>query len=150
MKKNANNQKNTQWYSLSEENIFKKLNSSIQGLNENEAQERLKVHGKNSLPVKKALSPFKIILNQISNPLIYVLIAACTVSIFIGDIKDAVFIFLVIIINSAIGSYQEWKAEKSSEALRNLLKICVQVKRDRVKKIINSNLLVPGDIVYLE
>lgn len=141
---------NTDWYKISEQETLKLLNANIDGLSEEEAEKRLEKYGKNQLPVKKPPTIWKIILDQILNPLIYILIAAAAVSTFIGDLKDAFFIFLVIFINTAIGSYQEWKAEKSTEALQNLLKICVQVKRDGVKKSLDAVWLVPGDIVFLE
>lgn len=139
-----------EWYKISTEEVLKLLNASISGLTTEQAEVRLEKYGKNELPVKKPASIWKIILDQLINPLIYILIAAALVSAFIGDLKDAFFIFLVIFINTAIGAYQEWKAEKSSEALQNLLKICVQVQRDGIKRLLNANLLVPGDIVFLE
>lgn len=126
------------------------LDASLHGLSSGEAEKRLKFFGKNCLPVKKPLSLAKIILDQVKNPLIYLLIAASVVALFLEDIKDAVFIFIVIFINTAIGSYQEWKAEKSSAALHNLLKIYVRVKRDGSRRLISADNLVPGDIVLLE
>ncbi len=148
--KNPKTFDNTQWYRLSEDETLDKLNTSRKGLSNGEAAYRLRSFGENVLPVKKPVSLFKIIINQLLNPLIYILIAASAVSFAIGDKKDAFFIFVVILINTVIGTYQEWKAEKSSEALRNLLKICVKAKRDGEVKVINSDCLVPGDIVYLE
>ncbi len=135
---------------FSEDDVISKLNSSLTGLSDEEAHKRLKEFGHNKLPVSKALSLPKIILNQLVNPLIYILIGARIVSISIGDKKDAIFIFIVILINSAIGSYQEWKAEKSSEALRNLLKIYVKTKRNNELKLFDANHIVPGDIIMLE
>ncbi|HSA06865.1 MAG TPA: HAD-IC family P-type ATPase [Candidatus Gastranaerophilales bacterium] len=139
-----------EWYRMTENEVLTKLNSSYTGLSDQEANERLKKFGKNALPVKQAPSVFKIILNQLANPLIYVLIAATIASVVVGDKKDALFIFLAILLNSAIGAYQEWKAEKSSEALHNLLKILAHVKRNGDIKLLNANSLAPGDIVKLE
>ncbi len=140
----------SEWYRLSEEETLSGLNSCRHGLSNEQAEARLKKFGKNVLPVKKTISPFKIILSQLLNPLIYILIIASVISFFIGDVKDAVFIFLVILINTAIGSYQEWKAEKSSEALRDFLKTQAKVKREDETVLINADCLVPGDIVHLE
>lgn len=148
--KTKKNAKEIEWYRLSEEETLKRLNTSKKGLKNEEADERIKIFGKNMLPEKKPVSMLKIILNQLLSPLIYILIAACVVSFIIGDKKDGGFILLVILINTAIGSYQEWKAEKSSEALRNLLKICVKIKRAGETRLLNAVNLVPGDIVYLE
>jgi P-type E1-E2 ATPase len=63
---------------------------------------------------------------------------------------DAVFILLVIVINSGLGTYQEYSAEKSAEGLKSLLKINAKVKRDKEKIEVPSEELVPGDIVLLE
>jgi len=138
------------WYKLPTDEVLKQLKTSMFGLTSEEAQRRQEQFGSNELPVKKPPSLAKIIFDQLKNPLIYILIVAAAVSIFIGDIKDAVFIFIVILINTAIGAYQEWKAEKSTEALTNILRICVQAQRDGDKRLLNAKLLVPGDIVYLE
>ncbi len=139
-----------QWYKIPSDEALKQLDATIDGLSGEEAQKRLEKYGSNELPAKKPPTLLKIIFDQLINPLIYILIAAAAVSMFIGDVKDAFFIFVVILVNTAIGAYQEWKAEKSTEALQNLLKIFVQVKRDDTKRLISANLLVPGDIVLLE
>lgn len=140
----------TLWHKQELECIYEILNSSSNGLKEDEARERLLKYGDNKLPTKKAPGIFKIILNQLLNPLIYILIVAGIVSFLIGDQKDSFFIFLVIFINSAIGAYQEWKAEKSAESLQNLLKVFIKVRRDDKEYMINAEELVPGDIVILE
>jgi len=149
-KKNKKTADITDWYRLSEDEVLSRLNTFSKGLSEEEAKKRIDSIGENILPLKKPPSLFKIIFDQLLSPLIYILIVAAVISFAIGDSKDAVFIFIVILINTAIGAYQEWKAERSSEALRNLLKICVTVKRNGEKRLINANYLVPGDIVYLE
>ena len=138
------------WHNQKMEDIFKELSSSSNGLSNDEVQERLLKYGKNKLPVQKTPSIFKIIFNQFLNPLIYILLAAGILSLIIGDKKDSFFIFLVIFINAGIGSFQEWKAEKSAESLQNLLKIFIKAKRDNKERTINAEELVPGDIVILE
>jgi magnesium-transporting ATPase (P-type) len=138
------------WYKFTIEKILSNLNSSLDGLNQNQVNEKVLKYGKNKLPMKKGLSAFKIILNQFLNPLIYILLAAGVVSVFIGDVKDSFFIFIVIILNASIGAYQEWKAEKSAESLQRLLNIYTDVMRDSKEVEINAEELVPGDIVLLE
>lgn len=140
----------TLWHNQQISKIFTILDSNIDGLSRSEAEKRLLSLGKNNLPVQKIPSIFKIIFNQFLNPLIYILLAAGGLSFIIGDKKDSFFIFLVIFINAAIGSFQEWKAEKSAESLQNLLKILIKVKRDKNELIINAEDLVPGDVVILE
>jgi len=142
--------KKLSWHNKQIEDIYLILNSDSSGLSQAEVNKRLSEHGQNKLPVKKPPGIFKIALNQFLNPLIYVLLIACIISFLIGDIKDSFFIFLVIFINAAIGAFQEWKAEKSAESLQNLLKVFIKVKRERKEFLINSEELVPGDIVLLE
>ncbi len=72
----------------------------------------------------------RIILHQVLNPLIFILIAAAATSIAIGEAKDAVFIFLVILINSALGTYQEYNTEKSAAGLQQMLRITARVRRN--------------------
>jgi magnesium-transporting ATPase (P-type) len=138
------------WHSFREEEVFHVLNSSTEGLNPEEAQKRLNYYGENKLPVGKKITLWQIILHQIVNPLIFILIAAAIASVAIGEGKDAIFIFLVILINSALGAYQEYNAEKSAASMQRMLKIKARVRRDRREQEISSEEVVPGDIIYLE
>jgi len=148
MKKNSSI--NTDWYKLEEKEIFNILNSSPDGLTFDEISKRLDKYGKNMLPSIKSPSSFKIIFNQFLNPLIYILLIAGIFAFIIGDKKDSFFIFIVIFINTTIGAFQEWKAEKSAESLQNLLKISIKTKREKKFLNVDSEELVPGDIVFLE
>lgn len=141
---------NISWHSLSDEDVLNKLKSSKKGLNEIQVSERKKTFGANQLPSKEATPVYKLFLAQFMNPLIYILLAAAIASILIGETIDAIFIGIVISINAFIGTYQEWKAGKSAEALQNLLKITTHVQRNNEKKQLNAEDLVPGDIVFLE
>ncbi len=138
------------YYNYENDRVFKELSSSFEGLSADEVLSRRKKFGKNTLPRKKPPTIFEIILNQILNPLIYILIAAAIFALVAGDIKDSVFIFLVIVINAGIGAFQEWKAEKSSQALEKMLKINARVIREGKETSIESEAIVPGDIVLLE
>lgn len=141
---------NEKWHSLKEVRVFEELSSAPDGLNSKEADKRLSYYGENKLPEQKKATIWTIILHQLMNPLIFILIAAAIASVAIGEGKDAIFIFLVILINSTLGTYQEFKAEKSAESLKSLLKIKARVLRDGSEKSIQSELIVPGDIVFLE
>ena len=138
------------WHSLSVADVLKKLDSSINGLDEKEAVSRQQEFGLNTLPSKKKPSWIIIFLKQFLSPLIYILIFAGVISLILGEQVDALFIFGVIILNSFLGAWQENKAEKSAAALQNLLKIKASVKRDGVEKEIGAEFLVVGDIVFLE
>lgn len=138
------------WHYFDENSIFEELISSRQGLASEEVAERLEVYGPNSLPVKEPPTIWNILLHQIKNPLIFILIAAALASVAIGERTDAVFIMIVIVLNSGLGAYQEYNAEKSAASLQNLLKIKARVRRDNKDIEIPSEELVPGDIVLLE
>jgi len=142
--------RNEKWYTLPADVVLEQLNTTSKGLSSEAAKIKLTEHGHNRLPVGKSASLIKIILHQVLNPLIFILVAAAGASIVIGEGKDAIFIFLVIFINAALGAYQEYNAEKSAESLKQFLKIRAQVLRDGKKQFIDSEELVPGDIVYLE
>ena len=138
------------WHAFGKEIIFSELKTSEKGLIQTEVDKRIQFYGKNELPEGKKVTLIQIILHQLLNPLIFILIFAAVASIFIGEGKDAIFIFLVIFINSALGTYQEYNAEKSASSLQKLIKIKARVRRDGIEKEIPSEELVPGDIVLLE
>ncbi|MFZ9792571.1 MAG: cation-translocating P-type ATPase [Gemmataceae bacterium] len=126
------------------------MNTAEDGLDENEAIVRLQECGPNKLPHQPPPPLWRIILRQFRSALIYILFLAAVVSMAIGDLKDACFIALVLAINAAIGSYQEWCAEQSSQALRKYLQIRASVLRNGEIREINAEDVVPGDVVWLE
>jgi len=138
------------WHSESPESILTALGASPHGLTQAEVERRQQEYGPNLLPEKGPTPLWLIVLRQFANPLIYILVAAAVVSAAIGDIKDAGFIAAVLAINAVIGSWQELQAEKSSHALRKLLRIHAQVERDGEVREIKADEVVPGDIVWLE
>jgi calcium-translocating P-type ATPase len=138
------------WQAFKEEEIFSELKTSEKGLNQEEVKKRLELYGSNKLPEGKKVTLIQIILHQLLNPLIFILVAAAAASVAIGEGKDAIFIFLVIFINSALGTYQEFNAERSASSLQELMKIKARVRRDGKETEVPSEDLVPGDIVLLE
>jgi Ca2+-transporting ATPase len=138
------------WHDLDLETVFAQLQTTPIGLSESEAQLRLEQFGANSLPQPSQLSHWQILWRQFRSPLIYILALAACVSIAIGDVKDAGFIIAVLVINALIGGYQEWRAEQSSRALQQLLKIRAAVIRDGEICEIDAEAVVPGDVVWLE
>lgn len=138
------------WHAFDMRDVFTELNATPEGLSSEEAGNRLRFYGANRLPEGKKVTIWNIILHQILNPLIFILIAAAIASIAIGEGKDAIFIFLVILINSALGAYQEYNAEKSASGLQKMLKIKARARRDGKEREILSEEVVPGDIVHLE
>lgn len=126
------------------------LQSSQDGLSSDEAVRRLSQYGPNQLPEHGPESIWWIIVRQFASPLIYILVAAAVVSILIGDAEDAGFIAAILCLNAAIGAYQESQAERSSHALKRLLRTHAQVMRDgKLIDTLATN-VVPGDIVWME
>lgn len=138
------------WHSLENEVIFRKLATSFGGLEPEEATLRLQEYGKNNLPARKPPGIGEIILHQFKSPLIYILLIAGIISFLLNDLRDAGFIFLVVIINAVIGTVQEWKAEHSASQLQTILKIISRVRRGGTEVQISAEEIVPGDIVLLE
>ena len=134
--------------------------SESKGLSFEEAENRLKTYGYNKLQEKKKKSIFKIFIEQLMDPMIYVLLAAVLVTLLIsivnvlnnkeGDWADIIIILVVIILNAVIGTVQEKKAQNSLEALQKMSSPESTVIRDGKRVRIKSELLVPGDIVVLE
>ena len=138
------------WHSVAGDDIYRKFVTSEAGLSDDEAKRRLEKYGENTLPTKEPPTLFKILIHQILNPLIFILLIAALASVFIGEVTDAIFILIVIVLNSALGGYQEFKAERSAASLQNMLKIKTRVRRDNTEKEILAEEIVPGDIVLLE
>jgi magnesium-transporting ATPase (P-type) len=150
MMKNTASGSDRPWHALEALTALEEWASNERGLTASEAVTRLSQCGPNALPIKEAPTVWAILLHQIMNPLIFILIAAAVVSLAIGELTDALFILAVIVLNSGLGAYQEYNAEKSAASLQNLLKIKAKVRRDGKTLEIASEDLVPGDIVLLE
>ena len=96
------------WHTLEVEQVYQKLHSSADGLTSEEARRRLDEYGPNALPVKKPPTVWGILLQQLLHPLIFILLAAAVASLLIGEVVDSLFILLVIVLNSSLGTYQEY------------------------------------------
>lgn len=139
----------TKWYQMTADHVFETLKTSSTGLNTKTAKERLKKYGYNEISFKQ-INPFLRFLRQFHNPLIYVLILAGIVTVFLGEMIDTAVIFGVVIANTAIGFIQEGKAESSIEALEKMMLPECTVLRDGEKKKNLARELVIGDVVILE
>ena len=122
----------------------------ISGLSTKEAERRIEQFGLNELQHKEKTSVMKIFLSQFNDFIVWVLIAATIISGIIGDKADALTILIIVIINAILGFVQEFRTEKSLEALKELAASTCKVLRDSSIKIINSIYLTIGDIVILE
>jgi len=135
------------WYAVPVQETFARLEASTNGLDENEVAARRLVFGDNSLPTARRSGLAIVYLRQFKSPLIYLLLAAAAVSLAIGELTDAVFIFVVLQVNAIIGAAQEWKAASSAAALDTLVQKLAVVRRNGVRRQIDARDLVPGDLV---
>ena len=119
------------------------------GLTSPEVRRRLAKFGPNQLAEKKTTAWPKILLSQLKSPLIYILLIAGLTTIFLGDYTDAIVILAAVLLNTGLGFYQEQKAQKALEALRQLLASKAKVVRDGQQKEIDTREIVPGDLVIL-
>lgn len=139
------------WYTKPIEEVLKELETDVgKGLTSREAEERLKKYGPNQFTEQQRPSIWKMLWEQINSMLIYILIAAAVISAIVGEVSDAIIIFLVIILNAVIGVVQETKAEKALEELKKMATPKALVRRDGTVKEISSEQIVPGDIVLID
>ena len=120
------------------------------GLKEDDWQRRQKKDGKNQLQKDKKKNPFRIFIRQFQDPMICILFIASLLSFFLKEYADALIILFVIGVNAIVGTIQEFKAEKSLEALKKMSAPSCLVKRNGVIQEIKAEDLVVGDIVILD
>ena len=120
------------------------------GLSSAEAAARLAANGPNALPEVPGPTLVVLFLKQFLSPLIYLLLAAALVSVFLGDLEDATFIAAVLLVNGIIGTAQEYSAGRAAAALRELQAPRATVIRDGSPVEIDAREIVPGDLVVLE
>jgi Ca2+-transporting ATPase len=142
--------KETSWHSQSAEDVLSQLASTADGLSSSEAAKRLAVDGPNELKEGKAISPLQIILGQFKSLLIWLLITAGVISGLLGEVVDAIAILTIVVLNAAIGFYQEFNAEKSIAALKKMTAPKAKVRRDGQVTSIPASGIVAGDILALE
>ena len=138
------------WHARSATETLALLEASSQGLSGEQVAARLARFGRNALPRPPPPSLVATFLRQFRSPLIYVLLAAAAISLAIGEWTDAGFIFIVLLVNAAIGTSQEFRAERAAQALQGLVTPRATALRDGEVREIHAEELVPGDIVLLE
>lgn len=137
------------WH-LSSKEVLAKLYSNLdEGLTETEARTRLKLCGHNVFKTKKNLGTFKLLLSQFNTPLMYLLIFAASLSLVLYDTIDALIILGIIFISVFLSFIQERGAVKAMEKLLKIVQIKADVIRNKIKKEISIEEVVPGDIVVL-
>lgn len=120
------------------------------GLSEKEARKRFLEHGPNLLTVKKKISPFKILLSQFTDIMVIILIISTAISAFMGEMTESVTIITIVILNAILGFVQEFRTEKTMEALKSLAAPSAKVLRDGRQTSVPAEQIVPGDVIVLE
>jgi len=139
------------WFSMSKNEVLEELGVDLElGLTSEEASKRIEKYGENKLKGKPKKSLFSMFLAQLKDMLIYVLLGAAVITLAIQEYVDAVIIIMVVVLNAVIGVVQEYKAGKAIEALQKMTTPKALVRRDGEVQEINSEELVPGDIVVID
>ncbi|MGI0148996.1 MAG: cation-translocating P-type ATPase, partial [Thermoplasmata archaeon] len=144
------------WHALPAEAVLQRLDASPLGLSGDEARERLARVGPNELVQTTRISPLRIFLAQFTNVLVVVLIFAAIISAALGiskgeaaELYDAALIFVIVILNATLGFVQEYRAEKSLQALKALAAPKAHALRDNEVVVIPTREIVPGDVILL-
>src|SRR3989338_4212047 len=148
------------FWAISPEETLKILKTNNEGLSNEEAINRLKSFGLNAIETKDGFSGLKLFLDQFRSPLIFILILAGIVTIFLKDWVDTSVIFGAVMVNVFLGFYQELKAENVLELLKSYVKTRSRVRRSGPsfavgfveashEEIIDASLLVPGDVIRI-
>ena len=120
------------------------------GLTEKEAEERLGTEGENTIGGERKSGPMRIFLGQFRDVMVMILLGATVISVFLGEISDAVTIILIVLLNAVLGFIQEYRTEHTLEALRSMTSPTAKCWRDGSLREIAASRLVTGDIIELE
>ena len=139
------------WYALPAEEVLQRLETdTANGLSAQEVERRRAEHGTNELPREGGTPPWRILLSQFTEIMVIVLVVAAAISVLIGDTKDAIVIMAIVVLNAALGFFQEYQAEQALASLSEMQTPIVRVRRDGHVHELSAVDLVPGDIVLLE
>lgn len=127
---------------------LRKLEARTSGLTADEANSRLAVYGPNEL-TEKRVSALSVLSRQFKGPLVWMLAVAAGIALFLGERLDAATIVVTLLINTAIGFWQEYRSEHAIAKLSAHLAARARVRRDGEIKTVPRRELVPGDIVVL-
>jgi potassium/sodium efflux P-type ATPase len=140
----------TAWHALSPDRVFQDLSCGPQGLVRSEAQFRLSRYGPNRIERSRREGPFRILLRQLTTPLVYILLASVVAAVFLGKVTDGIVILAVVVINTLVGFVQELKAGEAIAALSRMVPLNAAVLRDGDPQQVPAHDVVPGDVVLLQ
>lgn len=139
-----------EWHRETGTHIFHKLNTSEQGLLQEEVVRRRKKYGLNALPEAKKDSLISIFIRQFKNPIIYVLFVAGFIVFALNERSDGIIILAVLFFNAIVGTIQEGRAQNTLAALKSFVTSNTTVVRDGKEEVISASEVVPGDIILLQ
>jgi Mg2+-importing ATPase len=128
--------------------LYGKLGSSERGITQKEAAKRLQADGPNVLK-KKGIGALTVLVRQFQSSLIYLLIAASAICYWIRDWSDGTVILVILLINTSLGFFQEYRSEKIIEKLSKFISHQVRVKRDDTISLLDESQIVPGDVIVV-
>jgi Ca2+-transporting ATPase len=143
-------QESVKWHSIPIDEVLSGLKSGQKGLSSDDAASRISEYGPNQLESPSKPSPLKIFLGKFKDYMVIVLIFAALISAIAGESTNAFVILGIVILVAIIGFFQEYKAERAMEALRDMVAPEADVMRDGKMSTIPASDLVPGDMVFLE
>lgn len=137
-------------HAQSADSVLSAHDTTSAGLSPEEARQRLAEHGQNEVARASDRSPLSIFLTQFDSVLIWVLLAAAALSVWAGHAIDAVLIAVIVLANGVFGFVQDYRAEQSLEALREMTAPTATVRRNGTTATVDATELVPGDVLALE
>ena len=141
----------TEFYQQSIDEVLHNLDVNPEaGLNDAAVASRREEHGTNELPRESGESWVKLLISQFTEVMVLVLLAAAAISLILGDVKDVIVILAIVVLNAALGFYQEYQAEQALASLSAMQVPLVRVRREGHVHQVSAVDLVPGDIVLIE
>ncbi|PTS96774.1 magnesium-translocating P-type ATPase [Pedobacter sp. HMWF019] len=138
-----------QFWNLSSQNALSSLSATAEGLDSHQASKRLEQYGTNTLKDNSGRSGLSLFLQQFKSPVTLLLIAAAVLSGLLGDVPDTIIIFVIVLISSFLGYWQEKGAANAVKELLKMVQLRCTILRDGKQQELPFEEVVPGDIVYL-
>ncbi|MBM3189366.1 MAG: HAD-IC family P-type ATPase, partial [Chloroflexi bacterium] len=138
------------WHTQDAAAVVEQLGSRMEGLTQQEVQERLARFGPNQLEERRLRSPWAVLAGQFTEIMVLVLAVAAAISFAIGETTDGIMILIIVVLNALLGFTQEYRAERAMATLKSLAISSVKVRRGGQVHEVGTSQLVPGDIILVE
>ncbi len=140
---------NLKFWTMSFVELSKALSSSVEGLTEIEAKNRLRLYGLNSIKTSNKQSTLGLFIAQFKSPIIIILLFASVLSLFLKDVTNSIIIFFILFISGVLSFWQEKGAKGAVAKLLEVVQIKTLVVRNSIQSEISVDEVVPGDVVLL-